>query len=60
MIVRLEKKGWLGSECGRTETNRQAKFYRLTEEGLRQLRAETDRWTEHADAVSAVLNAAEE
>lgn len=59
-LHRLEKKGWLKSEWGRTETNRQAKFYHLTEEGLRQLRAETDRWAEHADAVSAVLNAAEE
>lgn len=56
-LHRLEKKGWLGSEWGRTETNRQAKFYHLTDAGRSQLRAETERWTEHADAVSAVLSA---
>ncbi len=59
-LHRLEKRGWLDSEWGRTETNRQAKFYQLTRQGRRQLQTETDRWTEHADAVSAVLSAAQE
>lgn len=57
-LHRLEKNGWLESEWGRTDTGRQAKFYRLTPAGRRRLRAETERWTEHATAVTTVLEAA--
>ena len=56
-LHRLEKKGWLDSEWGLTETNRQAKFYRLSQAGKAQLRAETSRWNEHASAVRLVLDA---
>lgn len=56
-LHRLEKGGWLDSEWGLTDTGRQAKFYRLTSAGRRQLRAETARWTEHATAVKSVLEA---
>ena len=56
-LHRLEKYGWLKAEWGLTETNRQAKFYKLTAEGRRQLRTETARWNEHASAVHSVLNA---
>lgn len=54
-LHRLEKKGLLESEWGKTETNRRAKFYRLTAAGRRALEAEAARWTAHADAVRAVL-----
>ena len=56
-LHRLERSGWLDSDWGRTERNRQAKFYGLTKKGTKQLEKETARWAEHADAVEAVLSA---
>ena len=54
-LHRLERRGLLEEEWRLTETNRQAKFYTLTPAGRKQLRAETQRWTEYATAVSTVL-----
>lgn len=54
-LHRLEKKKLLASEWGKTETNRRAKFYRLTAAGREALKAEARRWTAHAEAVRAVL-----
>ena len=54
-LHRLEGKGWLASEWGRTDTNRRAKFYRLTEEGREALEEERRRWEAHSEAVTAVL-----
>jgi transcriptional regulator len=56
-LHRLEASGWLASDWGRTERNRQAKFYALTKKGTRQLDKETARWAEHAEAVQTVLSA---
>ena len=42
-LQRLETAGWIDSEWGASENNRQAKFYQLTE-GQRQLRDETAQW----------------
>ena len=36
-IYRLEHQGWIEGEWGESENNRQAKFYRLTAAGKRQL-----------------------
>lgn len=57
-LHRLEKKGLLAADWGLTETNRQAKFYRLSDAGREHLSAETSRWNEHTTAVQAVLSAA--
>ena len=43
-LQRLESAGWVSSEWGASENNRQAKFYRLTKAGQKQLRAETELW----------------
>lgn len=56
-LHRMERRGWLEAEWGRSENNRRAKFYRLTKAGVRRLEGETTRWTELAKAVSNVLNA---
>jgi len=54
-LHRMEKRGWLASEWGVSETNRRAKYYGLTREGVRALdRAEQD-WSRYADAVFKVL-----
>lgn len=56
-LHRLEKKGWLESDWGLSETRRQAKFYSLSPAGREHLADETARWTSHAAAVQAVLDA---
>lgn len=54
-LYRLEKKGWLAAEWGRSELGRRAKFYGLTAEGRSHLERETGEWSRFTDAVRAVL-----
>ena len=54
-LHRLQRKGLLASEWGKTETGRRAKFYRLTDAGLEHLTSERARWDEYARAVDGVL-----
>lgn len=56
-LHRLDRKKLIASEWGISETNREAKFYRLTAAGRRHLAAEVERWSRHSAAVSAVLAA---
>jgi PadR family transcriptional regulator, regulatory protein PadR len=56
-LHRLERRGWAESEWGVSENNRRAKYYRVTAEGRRQLRAEASTWTAFSQAVSKVLTA---
>src|ERR671919_8002 len=56
-LHRMEARGLIESEWGLSENNRRAKFYRLTAEGRRQLRASSSEWTEFAAAVARVLAA---
>jgi transcriptional regulator len=58
-LHRLENKGFLAAEWKESETGREAKFYRLTAKGRRQLQAETDNWQRLSDAVALVLQLAE-
>ena len=55
-LHRLEGRGWLEAEWGRTETGRRAKHYRITRPGLERLRGEVERWSAYSDAVAAVLS----
>jgi PadR family transcriptional regulator PadR len=57
-LHRLQRRGWLDEEWGVTETGREAKYYRLSPAGRRQLRSEVERWRAYARAVSAALDAA--
>src|SRR5262245_9002790 len=56
-LHRLEAKGLIGSEWGLSENNRQAKFYRLTAKGRKQLSVELSTWSRFATAVSKVVSA---
>ena len=56
-LQRLETAGWVDAEWGASEANRQARFYRLTRAGQRQLREETAAWERMAGAVGKVLAA---
>ena len=58
-LHRLEKRGWLRAEWGEAETGREAKFYRLTGLGRKQLEAETANWDRLAEAVTLILRTAE-
>src|SRR5437870_11305209 len=44
VLLKLEQEGSIASEWGASENNRQARFYRLTRAGRKQLRAETRGW----------------
>ena len=57
-LHRMEQRGWIESEWGFSENNRKAKYYQLTAEGKRELRAKAATWTRYADAVSKVLQTA--
>jgi transcriptional regulator len=54
-LHRLEAAGWIASEWGASENNRQAKFYALTRAGQKQLREETAQWQRMAGAVARIL-----
>ena len=54
-LHRLENRGLLAAEWKASETGRDAKFYRLTAAGRRQLQAETDNWARLAEAVGLIL-----
>lgn len=56
-LYRMEGKGWIVSEWGRTETNRRAKFYSLTTRGREHLASEREGWERLVRAVSLVLQA---
>jgi transcriptional regulator len=54
-LHRMERRGLIDEEWGVTETNREAKFYKLTAQGRKHLRAELERWQVHTRAVNAAL-----
>ena len=57
-LHRLEAKGWVEGEWGVSENNRRAKYYRLTNRGRKQLRAEIVTWCSYAEAIFKVLEPA--
>jgi PadR family transcriptional regulator PadR len=54
-LHRMEQQGWLRSEWGLTEKNREARFYSLTARGRKQLAAEEESWSKLTDGVARVL-----
>jgi transcriptional regulator len=58
-LHRLEDRGWIASFWGTSETNRRARYYRLTPVGRQRLLAETSRWDRFVRAVNQVLRPAE-
>jgi PadR family transcriptional regulator, regulatory protein PadR len=58
-LHRLEKRGWLAAEWGESDNGRQAKFYRLSAKGRKQLAAEEDNWNRLSKAVGLILRTAE-
>jgi transcriptional regulator len=58
-LHRLEKRGWLEAQWGESDNGRQAKFYKLSAKGRKQLAAEESNWRRLADAVGLILQAAQ-
>lgn len=57
-LYRMQRRGWIQAEWGRSENNRRAKFYSLTPEGSRQLEAASRRWDRFSEAVRRVMEPA--
>ena len=57
-LHRLERKGWVESEWGVSDSNRKAKFYTITREGRRQLQADVAELRRYVDALFKVLQPA--
>jgi PadR family transcriptional regulator PadR len=58
-LHRLEERGWLAAEWKDTSTGREAKFYKLTRKGRKQLDTEMLNWERLSDAVALILRTAE-
>ena len=54
-LHRMERKGWVESEWGVTDTNRRARFYRLTPVGRKRLGVEVDNFDRVVAAITRVL-----
>jgi PadR family transcriptional regulator, regulatory protein PadR len=59
-LHRLIKRGWITFGEGTSENNRQAKYYRLTAKGRKQLEVERRKWDRFAAAIAGVLRPARE
>jgi transcriptional regulator len=57
-LYRMEEKGWIAAEWGKSENNRRAKFYSLTRAGRKQLEEETAIWERVCRAITLVLQTA--
>ena len=58
-LHRLENRGWLDAEWREANSGREAKFYKLTKKGRKQLEAEVLNWARLSDAVALILRTAE-
>ena len=54
-LHRMEQEGWVSAEWGRTEKNRDARFYSLTPAGRRQLAQEQENWARLTEGVALVM-----
>jgi PadR family transcriptional regulator PadR len=58
-LHRLEKRGWLEAEWGASDKGRQAKFYKLSAKGRKQLESEESNWNRLAGAVANIMQTAQ-
>ena len=54
-LVRLEQQGWIKGMWGKTENNREAKYYAITRTGQKALETETRKWRRIARLVDRLL-----
>lgn len=59
-LHRLEKRGYLEHQWKQSESNRRAKYYKLSRSGHAKLRSETKSWTLLTTAIDKVMSANQE
>jgi len=57
-LHRLENKGFLAADWRASETGREAKYYSLTKQGVKQLEVEDENWQRLSTAVKLVMKVA--
>lgn len=57
-LQRLERQGYITADWGVSETNRRARFYKLTPPGRRRLEQERADWERLSAAISLVMRTA--
>jgi transcriptional regulator len=55
-LHRLERRGWIESEWGRSEAGRRARFYTLTNAGRQTLPRLKEEWERYVAAVGRAVN----
>jgi PadR family transcriptional regulator PadR len=56
-LRRMQEEGWISSSWGESETNRRAKYYRLTKAGMKRLEEETAKWERIVLGIARTLEA---
>ena len=54
-LHRMERRGWIDAQWGLSETNRKAKYYRLTTAGGAQLKVAARNWDRVVEAIAGVM-----
>jgi transcriptional regulator len=54
-LHRMEQEGWVRADWGKTEKQRDARFYSLTAAGRRQLAQEEESWKRLTEGVARVM-----
>ena len=54
-LQRLERQGWLDAEWRQTESGRRARYYQVTADGRRRLKAELEAYHRVARAIGRIL-----
>jgi len=55
-LHRMERRGWVDAEWGTSESNRRAKYYRLTRAGRSELKVRVATWGRLSGAIAQVLD----
>jgi transcriptional regulator len=55
-LVRLEQEGWIKGAWGKTENNREARYYSITKTGAKALEEETLRWRRISGLMEKLLS----
>jgi transcriptional regulator len=58
-LHRLERREWLEATWGESDNGRQAKFYKLSAKGRRQLAKEEANWERLSGAISIIMQTAQ-
>lgn len=54
-LLRLEQQGWITSQWGKSENNRQARYYAISRGGRKALQKETQRWLRLSGLINSLL-----